>query len=207
MKEIVDKLIDRVIDISLRHNLSHLGSCLTAIPILVEIFEEMKVGDKFVLSNGHAGLAYYVVLEHYRGINAEDTLIKYGIHPERDLDLGIDVSTGSLGMGLPIAAGMAMFSKENQVYCLISDGECAEGSIWEALHFIDSNGLCNMHVYVNINGVAAYKDVDIESLSRRLKSFLPGIKIRITDVSERINFPTKLSAHYMSTEKAITLKK
>jgi hypothetical protein len=64
-----------------------------------------------------------------------------------------------------------------------------------------------MHVYVNINGVAAYKDVDIESLSRRLKSFLPGIKIRITDVSERINFPTKLSAHYMSTEKAITLKK
>ena len=77
MKEIVDKLIDRVIDISLRHNLSHLGSCLTAIPILVEIFEEMKVGDKFVLSNGHAGLAYYVALEHYRGINAEDTLIKY----------------------------------------------------------------------------------------------------------------------------------
>ena len=68
--EILDKLNQRIFDISLSHKLSHLGSCFTALPIIYEIFESKKPEDKFILSSGHAGLAYYVVLEHFHCVAA-----------------------------------------------------------------------------------------------------------------------------------------
>lgn len=201
MNELVDKLNERVFEISKKHNLSHLGSCFTAMPILVEIFSAMRPCDKFVLSNGHAGLAYYVALEHYFGVNAESLLVRHGIHPERELGSRIFVSTGSLGMGLPIAAGMAYANRDIDVYCMISDGECAEGSIWEALRFIDDESLVNAKVYLNANGVAAYRHVDSLKLISRVEAFLPSIKVRMTDVNSFIKFPTELSAHYTSAIK------
>lgn len=185
-------------EISIKHRLSHLGSCFTALPILIEIFTRMRKTDKFVLSNGHAGLAYYVVLEHFRGVNAEELLETYGIHPERDLRLGVDVSTGSLGMGLPIAVGMAYANKHIDVYCLISDGECAEGSIWEALQFVSDTKLSNIHIYANLNNVAAYRSVDAHALSQRLLTFYEKINIRFTNVHDVVVFPTDISAHYFT---------
>jgi transketolase len=83
------------------------------------------------------------------------------------------------------------------VYCLISDGESAEGSVWESLRFIDENKVNNIQVYVNINGWAAYKQVDMDKLASRLKLFLPDINIRYTNVNEIIQFETPLAAHYM----------
>ena len=127
MKETIDKLNKRILDISIKHKLSHLGSCFTTLPIILEIFDKKKEGDSFVLSNGHSGLAYYVVLEHYYGIDAEMLLVKHGIHPERDLPNMIEVSTGSLGLGITIASGIALSNPSKKVYCIISDGESAEG--------------------------------------------------------------------------------
>lgn len=195
MKEI-EKLNRRILELSIKHNLSHLGSCFTSLPIILEIFNQKNPQDKFVLSNGHAGLAYYVVLEHFTGVDAEMLLDKHGIHPERDLENGIDVSTGSLGLGLTIATGMALANPNIQVYCLISDGESAEGSIWESLRFIEESNIKNIEVYANVNGWAAYKSVDTEKLSKRLKIFLPSIQIRYTDSNDIIKFKTPLSAHY-----------
>jgi transketolase len=196
MKNTINKLNKRILEISINHKLSHLGSCFTALPIIYEIYSKKKPEDKFVLSSGHAGLALYVVLEHFYNVNAEHLLETYGIHPERDLDQFIEVSTGSLGLGITIATGIALANRDINVYCLISDGECAEGSIWEALRFIDDENLSNIEVHANINGWAAYKQVDVEKLTNRLKAFLPSINIHYTDVNEVIKFETPLAAHY-----------
>lgn len=196
MKENINKLNKRILEISIKHKLSHLGSCFTALPIIYEIYSKKKPKDKFVLSSGHAGLALYVVLEHFYDINAEHLLETHGIHPERDLENFIDVSTGSLGLGITIATGMALANPNINIYCLISDGECAEGSIWEALRFIDENNITNIKIHANINGWAAYKSVDSNKLSQRLKLFLPKINIHYTDVNDVIIFNNPLSAHY-----------
>lgn len=193
---ILNKLNQRILDISIKHKLSHLGSCFTALPIILEIFEKKNPEDKFVLSSGHAGLAYYVVLEHFYGIDAEHLLETHGIHPERDIENFIDVSTGSLGLGITIATGLAVSQPKNKIYCLISDGECAEGSVWESLKFIEEYHLNNIEIYVNINGWSAYKEVNTAKLCNRLLSFLPTINIRHTDVNEVVQFDTPLSAHY-----------
>ncbi len=62
MQHTIDNLNKRVLEISIKHNLSHLGSCFTALPIIFEIYNKKKPEDKFVLSSGHAGLALYVLL-------------------------------------------------------------------------------------------------------------------------------------------------
>jgi transketolase len=202
----IDKLNKRILEISIKHKLSHLGSCFTTLPIIYEIYSKKRPEDKFVLSNGHAGLALYVVLEHFYNVDAEHLLETYGIHPERDIENFIDVSTGSLGLGITIATGMALANSDIKVYCIISDGESAEGSVWEALRFIDENQIKNIEIHANINGWAAYKPVDSDKLSQRLKLFLPEIKIHNTDLNEVIQFETPLSAHYLTANNNLKTK-
>ena len=72
------------------------------------------------------------MLEKYQGVNAEELFLKHGGHPHRDEENGIYCSTGSLGLGITVAVGRALANKNRTVYCLISDGEAAEGSVWEA---------------------------------------------------------------------------
>ena len=123
----------------------------------------------------------YVCIEKYFGIDAVKLLDKYGEHPKRNEDDKIYCSTGSLGMGITVATGR-FANKDINVYCLISDGECAEGSVWEALRFIKERKLTNLHIYVNANGWAAYDKVDLDYLEKRLKSFLPRINFIKTSV-------------------------
>ena len=160
MKDISNKdLKRRIIEISYKHKLSHIGSCLTAVDIIKEIYDIKKPDEKFVLSSGHAGLALYVVIEAYGGRDAEDIFKHHGVHPDKCDDCGIDCSTGSLGQGLPIAVGMALSDRSKNVYCLISDGEMSEGSIHEALRIRHELKVYNLKVYVNWNNYAAYKKV------------------------------------------------
>jgi transketolase len=147
------------------------------------------------LSSGHAALALYVILEKYEGKNAEELFKKHGGHPHRDEENGLYCSTGSLGTGITIAVGRAIANPKRKVYVLISDGESAEGSIWEALRFIKENNIENIEVYVNINGYAAYDKIDKEYLTKRLKAFLPNINLRYTTVNQT-PFLKGLNAHY-----------
>ena len=174
----------RIIDITYHENLAHLSSTLSAAPILEEIYAIKNPDEVFVLSNGHAGLALYCVLEKYHGVNPIEMLHKHGIHPERDLDNHLHVSTGSLGSGLPIAIGHALATPEKKVYCMISDGECAEGSIWESLSFVKQRPVDNLEIYVNLNGLGAYDEIDMGYLMTRLQSFLPRINIKISRSEE-----------------------
>lgn len=185
----------RILEIAYKHKLSHLGSYLSAVDIIDEIYQNKNQDDIFILSSGHASLALYVVLEKYEGKNAEELFIKHGGHPHRDEKNGIYCSTGSLGLGITVAVGRALANRDRKVYVLISDGESAEGSVWEALRFIKESNISNIEVYVNVNGYAAYDKVDIKYLVDRLKVFLPSINIRYTNVNQ-YPFLRGLNAHY-----------
>ena len=185
----------RILEIAYKNKLSHLGSYLSSLDIIKEIYENKKPEDIFILSSGHASLALYVVLEAYENKNAEFLLKKHGGHPHRDENEGIYCSTGSLGMGITVAIGRALANPKRKVYVLISDGESAEGSVWESLRFIYENNIRNIEVYVNINGYAAYDKIDSDYLSKRLLSFLPDIKLRYTSVNQ-YPFLKGINAHY-----------
>ena len=174
------ELHNLICNITYENKLIHLGSCLTAAPIIEEIYDIKSESDIFILSAGHAGVALYCFVQLKYGISAKEVLDKHGIHPNKDVANHLMCSAGSLGCGLPIAVGHALADRKRQVHVLLSDGECAEGSIWEALAFITNCKLDNIHVYVNINGWGAYDSVDVPYLVDRLKSFLPSIHIRLT---------------------------
>ena len=185
----------RILEIAYKNKLSHLGSYLSSVDIIDKIYSQKKSNDIFILSSGHAALALYVVLEKYENRNAEELFKKYGGHPHRAEKDGIYCSTGSLGTGITIAVGRAIANPKRKVYVLISDGECAEGSIWESLRFIKEYPVNNIEIHVNINGYAAYDKVDIEYLSNRLKIFLPNINLHYTTVNQT-SFLKGLNAHY-----------
>jgi len=186
----------RIIDISYKHRLSHLGGVVTAVDIIDEIYKVKKPDEKFVLSSGHVALALYVVIEKYGGRNAEEIYKHHGTHPDRCDACGLSCSTGSLGHGLPISVGMALADRSKNVYCLISDGECAEGSIWEALRIADERSLENLHIYVNMNGHAAYDLVNTDRLTKKLNQWYPlGMNIYITHKYE-FPFLDGVESHY-----------
>jgi len=191
----MNELEKRLVDITYQEKLSHLSSTLSALPIIEEIYAKRQDDEVFILSNGHAGLALYVVLEKYYGVDPVEMIHKHGIHPGKDLPNHLYCSTGSLGSGLPVAVGHALATPNKKVYCMISDGEAAEGSIWESLRFIQEHPVDNLEVYVNINGLSAYDPVDIEYLTARLKAFLPRINIRIS-TPPSWSFAQDLLTHY-----------
>jgi transketolase len=185
----------RILEIAYKNKLSHLGSYLSSLGIIEEIYKKKNPEDIFILSSGHAALALYVILEAYEGKNAEELFEKHGGHPHRDEENGLYCSTGSLGMGITVAVGRALANIKRKVYVLISDGESAEGSVWESLRFIYEQNLRNIEVYVNINGYTAYDKIDTEYLSKRLISFLPNINLRFTSVNQ-YPFLKGINAHY-----------
>lgn len=202
----------RILEISAQRGLSHMGSCLSASDIISAIYSVKKPEDKFILSNGHAAVAWYAVLEKLNLLKARQHL-KLHIHPDRNLKLGIEVSTGSLGQGLPIAVGMAFANPQKTIYCLISDGECAEGSIWEALRIAGDNKLSNLRIVLNANGWGAYDKISLNILVKRLRSFnlemtkIDGhnLKEMVTCLRKKITKP-QLVVAYTSVEQLPFLK-
>jgi transketolase len=194
----IEILSNRILEITKKHNLSHLSSCLTTLPILIDIFSKKTESDHFVLSNGHSGLALYVILEHLYKLDAEELLLKHGIHPNRDLIFKLEVSTGSLGSGILIATGLALGDKNHNTYVIISDGESAEGSIWEALRFSYEQKLTNLKIYVNANGHSAYDNINIEYLKTRILSFNPNVNfIDTSKIYQKYSFLTgTINDHY-----------
>lgn len=203
------QLKKRIIEISYKNKLSHIGSCLTAVDIIEEIYSIKKPNEKFVLSSGHAGLALYCVLEKYAWkfnpayefkprfpdvvLDAEKIFKHHGVHPDRCEECHLDCSAGSLGQGLPIAVGMALADRSKNIYCLISDGECSEGSIWEALRIASEQELTNLKIYCNSNGWAAYKELKRNGAPRLMARF------KVNDIEtnvEQLPFLQGQDAHY-----------
>ena len=121
--------------------------------------------DYFILSKGHGAVALYVVLHKYGFLENKDLELygtKSGIlggHPDVTVVPGVEASTGSLGHGFPTAVGTALGlrikDKLNKVFCLVGDGECHEGTIWESANVAANLELGNLCVIVDFNGSAA----------------------------------------------------
>ncbi|MBZ5558480.1 MAG: transketolase [Acidobacteriia bacterium] len=157
--------------------------------------------DRFILSKGHACAGLYAVLSK-RGFFPEtwlESFYKDGGklfgHATHTGVPGIEVSTGSLGHGLSIACGMALAARidgrKHRVYCMLSDGECDEGSTWEAALFAGHHGLDNLVVIVDYNRIQSLghtKDVlDLDPLAQKWRSFrwaareVDGHDVRLID--------------------------
>jgi transketolase len=116
--------------------------------------------DRFLLSKGHGPAAYYAVLaakgffpeEWLDGFGAFDSPLGY--HPDRALVPGVEIASGSLGHGLPIAVGVALAGR--RVYVLVGDGELDEGSNWEAIQYAGRAGLERLTVVAVDNSSATY---------------------------------------------------
>lgn len=181
---------ERIISVSKKLGTTHLSSCLTACTALEAIYEIKEPNEKFVLSNGHAALALYLVT-HPK--DDECLPIQENIHADAKW---ADCSTGSLGHGLGIAVGMALANRHKNVYCMISDGEFAEGSIMEALRIVSEQKLTNLKVVMNCNGFGAYCETNPEKIMTIIRSLgwglwettdnkediAKGLRVRVDDI-------------------------
>lgn len=152
----------RILEVSRQVSAAHISPAFSCVEIVDALYYDvMRDGDIFIMSKGHGCLAQYVVLEALGRLPraALDAYCKLdgrlGAHPDYDLELGIHASTGSLGHGLGIAAGQALAEKMRgtgvRVFVLLSDGECQEGSTWEAAMVAANLGLDNLCVVVDAN--------------------------------------------------------
>ena len=167
----------RILEISKSRGLSHIGSCLSVLPILEEIYSKKRPEDKVILDNAHAHLAHLLFL---RGEIPEIRLDKYGIHCDRKA--GCDATGGSLGLGIGI--GMALVNRGRDIHCVVSDGSMHEGSNWEALRIKDKLKLNNLKIYCNFNGYSAVAEIDRDSLVKRMRTFCEDIEVRYTQNGE-----------------------
>ena len=168
---------NRIIAISKKLGLSHIGSCLSVLPILEEIYSVKNAGDVVQLCGAHSHLAHLVVTKP----DQAEELIKKDIHCNKES--GCDVNGGSLGHG-GIALGIALARPDIIVYLVETDGSLNEGSGWEMLRLKKLLKVNNLKIYVNMNGYTAVEKIDREELSARLRAFCPDIDIRYTSNGE-----------------------
>ncbi|MFO7929199.1 MAG: transketolase [Candidatus Humimicrobiaceae bacterium] len=181
MPEISGKLISKLIDKSYqgRKNILkmakfgevHIGGAYSSLDIITVLFNQImkhdpinpkwEQRDRFILSAGHKCLALYVTLADL-GYFEEEILWTYNtfdtrvpMHPDEKVLPGVEFPTGSLGHGLPVAGGIAVTAKRKgagfKVFCLLGDGECSEGSVWEAAMAASHHKLDNLVAIVDRN--------------------------------------------------------
>lgn len=173
----------------------HPGGSLSAADMLTYLYtREMRIRpeepkwadrDRFVLSKGHTAPGLYAALANRGFFPVEDlkeTRKIYGYlqgHPNMNMTPGVDMSTGSLGQGVSVAAGMAKaakyLKKDVRVYALLGDGEIAEGEVWEAFLFAAHYALDNLCVIIDLNGLqldGATKDImNTEPVADKARAF------------------------------------
>ena len=188
---------------------SHIGGSFSIVEILTYLYGHylnIKIDDprwmqrdRFILSKGHAALGFYVALTEF-GIMPESVLESYKkdeskiiAHPIQDLDFGIESSNGSLGHGLAFGVGLAWATRaknqENRIVVLLGDGECNEGSVWEAAMSAAHLQLTNITAIVDANGLQSDGTTEsvmkINQIENVWKSFgWEAIKINGHDFTE-----------------------
>ncbi len=190
-KEIRKKVLKMFFD----SQTAHLGSSLSEVDILTVLYFKIlsidpknptaEDRDRFLLSKGHGAAGLYATLAQ-RGFFPESVLDTYCQdggklpgHSTRNCAPGVEVSTGSLGHGLPMAAGMALAGKRDgknyRVFVLMSDGECEEGSVWEAALFASHHKLDNLIAIIDYNKLQAFgrtnEVLNLEPLKKKWEDF------------------------------------
>lgn len=173
LKNIANKIRIGIIDATHAAKCGHPGGSLSIADIMAYLyFEKMNIDpkapkaegrDRFVLSKGHTAPALYSTLAHRGFFPVEDLVTLRKIdsylqgHPDMKKVPGVDMSTGSLGLGISAACGMALAGKidgkDYRVYTVIGDGESEEGQVWEASMFACHYKLDNLCVILDLNGL------------------------------------------------------
>lgn len=177
----------------------HIGSMLSMADLLAVLYERIlrvhpkdpnwSERDRFILSKGHGGAAVFATLAE-KGFFPKEWLNTYykdngklSGHISHHIQ-GVEFSTGSLGHGLPVAVGMALAAKharkKHRIFCILSDGDCNEGSTWEAIMFATQHRLENLIAIVDYNRIQALgnvKDIiELEPFAMKLQAFGWGVR-------------------------------
>lgn len=180
----------KIVDIVYNSREGHIPSSFSIVDIINYLYEHVlnidpknyksSLRDFFILSKGHGAAALYVVLNKFGFVSEKDLKLYsksggiLGGHPDVTKVPGVEASTGSLGHGFPMAAGLALGlkiqKKTNKVICLLGDGECHEGTIWETALVSKNLKLGNLVAIVDYNGSAA-QILPLEPFKQKWDSF------------------------------------
>lgn len=195
------KMRREIVQVVGRVRSSHIGSMFSCLDLVAYLylcelnFSKKNMNnpdrDRFILSKGHASLAVYVVLAEMgiipsvdiQKFYADDThLIGHLNHKVP----GVEASTGSLGHGLPMAAGIALGNKLDQrkarTVCIIGDGECDEGSIWESFIWIAQQELKNLIIIVDANRLQGYPIRTMDAKLAMVKQMLKAMPFNYYEI-------------------------
>lgn len=228
--ELAKRIRQHCVRMTSKANASHIGSCLSAADLLAAVYAralrfdpqrpDWAGRDRFIMSKGHACAAVYAVLAEsgYFPIERLETFYQNGSplagHVMHKNVPGVELSTGSLGHGFPVAVGMALAAKRdsrpNRIFCIVSDGECDEGSVWEAALFAPQHKLDNLVVLVDYNKIQSLGTVkeviDLEPLAEKWRAFgwavreldghdIPAVEAAVTQVPFEPGRPSCVIAH------------
>lgn len=193
--ELAKRIRTHAVNMTHRGRSSHVGSALGMADILAALYGSVlnvrpedpswADRDRVILSKGHAGSAMYAALAESGFFDpalleqhCADGSILSGHVSHRGVP-GVEFSTGSLGHGLGVAAGMALAGglagAQHRVFCILSDGECDEGSVWEAALFAGHHGLSNLVAVVDYNKIQSLASVDetlrLEPFAEKWRAF------------------------------------
>lgn len=178
----------------------HMPSALSITDIICALHNIMTPEDIFILSKGHGCLAYYAYLVLIGELTADELYnfgkagSKLGGHPDKNKIDKVYTSTGSLGHGLPTAVGAAIArkitNKPGKFYCIVGDGECNEGSIWESVMLAVTHKLDNLICIVDYNQ-SQIRSLPLNNLKNKFQSFgCNSIEVNghnITEISKSLS--------------------
>lgn len=191
--EVAKQIRMRMLKLFHRSQASHIASCLSMVEILLAVYKSLDLEkiknreddrERVIVSKGHSAAALYTVLNHF-GLLKDEELETFwkngsllGTHVTSTV-FGVEHSTGALGHGLSVGAGIAMGLKirgfNSRVYVVVGDGELHEGSNWEAMQFASHHKLNNLYLLIDYNklsGVGTTNECcNLEPLKGRLESF------------------------------------
>ncbi len=168
LQETARRIRKRLLTMHFEAKAGHIGSGLSDIDLLTYVYwRHLRPQDRFILSKGHAASSLYSTL-NVRGLFSDKTLNSYycdattlPAHPAAMAHKEIPAASGSLGHGMAIANGMAYAAlylkpSDARFTCLVSDGECNEGAVWESALFASHHRLKNLTVLVDANGLQGF---------------------------------------------------
>ena len=189
MRSVPKEIRSEILRISKNSGHGHIPTCFSVVEILYAVYDTIRHDphnpawekrDLFILSKGHAALAHYCILAKfgYFDIKAVDSfgafMSEFGCHADRLKIPGIEASTGALGHGIGIAAGIALALKikksNRRVFVLIGDGEANEGSVWEAIMVAVNLKLNNLTILYD-NNMSHLRGLQIHDPADRFKAF------------------------------------
>lgn len=196
----------RLLDLYYRAKCGHIACSLSCIDLIYEVFRSRTSEERFILSKGHAAGALYVVMNEFGLLSDRELETFYAdgtrlaAHPSAHLSSEVPFGLGSLGHGLPLAAGIA-YTKQlsncnDRTFVLMSDGETNEGTTWEAAHFAVRHGLHSLVVIIDKNGLQGFgrtADVLGDTANAKVWSAI-GFDVRLVDGHELLDIQTVLES-------------